>query len=73
MKPVSILENLAASIPARNPVEGKPMKESPGKIVAQNVNFYYGKTHALKGVSLELKENRITALIGPLFFEPSIG
>ena len=37
----------------------------PVKIDVENVNFYYGKTHALKGVSLSVAANAVTALIGP--------
>ena len=35
------------------------------KIVAKNVNLHYGSKHALKNVSLDIKENAITAFIGP--------
>ncbi|NJK28318.1 MAG: phosphate ABC transporter ATP-binding protein [Coleofasciculaceae cyanobacterium SM2_3_26] len=35
------------------------------KVEIKNLNFYYGSFHALKGVSMSLPENKITALIGP--------
>jgi phosphate transport system ATP-binding protein len=35
------------------------------KIAARKLNFYYEKVQALKGVTLEMKEHQITALIGP--------
>lgn len=35
------------------------------KIISKDVNFYYGETHALKDISLSMKEKSITALIGP--------
>ncbi len=35
------------------------------KISASNINFYYGKTHALKNISLDIYANQVTALIGP--------
>jgi phosphate transport system ATP-binding protein len=35
------------------------------KISVQNLNFYYGKFHALKGINLEIPENKVTAFIGP--------
>lgn len=35
------------------------------KISAEDVNVYYGSMQAIKGVSLEVLENRVTALIGP--------
>ncbi len=35
------------------------------KIVAQNVNVFYGEKHALKDVSVEIPERSVTAFIGP--------
>ncbi|HYQ71930.1 MAG TPA: phosphate ABC transporter ATP-binding protein, partial [Gammaproteobacteria bacterium] len=35
------------------------------KLSAQNVNVYYGDTHALHDVSLDVYSRQITALIGP--------
>ena len=35
------------------------------KIEARHLNLYYGQKHALKDVSLDIKENKITAFIGP--------
>ena len=35
------------------------------KIDVQNLDFFYGKTHALKDVSIPFKEKTVTALIGP--------
>ncbi len=35
------------------------------KIVVRNLNFYYGETRALKDISLEIPEYRVTAFIGP--------
>ena len=32
---------------------------------ARNLDFYYGETHALKDISLDIPEHEITALIGP--------
>ena len=52
-----------------SPRSGNPAPAAsipPGaKLQAINVNFYYGSFQALYGVSLEMKTNRITALIGP--------
>lgn len=39
--------------------------KTTSKISAQNVDVYYGSTRAIKAVSLEIPENRVTALIGP--------
>ena len=35
------------------------------KIEAKHLNLYYRQKHALKDVSLDIKENKITAFIGP--------
>ena len=35
------------------------------KISVKNLNFYYGKFHALKNINLEIPENKVTAFIGP--------
>ncbi|MFA5362836.1 MAG: phosphate ABC transporter ATP-binding protein PstB [Candidatus Omnitrophota bacterium] len=34
-------------------------------IKAEDVNFYYGKTHALKSINLDVYKNQVTAIIGP--------
>ena len=33
-------------------------------ISAENIDFYYGDFHALKGISMGIEENSVTALIG---------
>ena len=35
------------------------------KIYTKDLHLYYGEQHALKGIDLEIKRNKITALIGP--------
>ena len=35
------------------------------KISVKDLNFYYGKFHALKGINLEIPEKKVTAFIGP--------
>ena len=35
------------------------------KIEVRNLNLYYGSFHALKNITMEIKEERITAVIGP--------
>ena len=37
----------------------------PVKVQIRNVNFHYGKFHALKNVSLPLHDRKVTAFIGP--------
>ena len=50
--------NEQVQIPAGN-AQAKP------KMVARNVNAYFGKTQALRSVSLDVPENRVLAIIGP--------
>jgi phosphate transport system ATP-binding protein len=35
------------------------------KLSVRNLNFYYGKFHALKDVNLEIPDRKVTAFIGP--------
>ncbi|HMS25956.1 MAG TPA: phosphate ABC transporter ATP-binding protein PstB [Burkholderiaceae bacterium] len=35
------------------------------KISAKDLNFYYGKFHALKNINLDIEKNKVTAFIGP--------
>lgn len=35
------------------------------KIQVKNLNLFYGATHALKNISLDIHSNKVTALIGP--------
>jgi phosphate transport system ATP-binding protein len=37
----------------------------PGKIQVRDLNFYYGKFHALKNINLDIAKNQVTAFIGP--------
>jgi phosphate transport system ATP-binding protein len=37
----------------------------PVKMVAHNLNFYYGAFQALHEITLDLHANQVTALIGP--------
>ena len=41
------------------------MSEPSSALAARELHLYYGETHALKGITLELPERRISALIGP--------
>ena len=46
-------------------VERRELHSTTGKMQAQDVSVHYGRSHALRGVSLDLAEREITALIGP--------
>jgi phosphate transport system ATP-binding protein len=39
--------------------------QGSAKMVAEDLDVYYGDDHALKGVSMEIPERSVTALIGP--------
>ena len=40
-------------------------QNSNSKISVKNLNFFYGKFHALKNINLEIPEKKVTAFIGP--------
>jgi phosphate transport system ATP-binding protein len=45
-----------------------PQNDASGdrpKISIRDANFWYGDTHALKGISMDIQPNQVTALIGP--------
>ena len=50
-------EMFETSIAAVNPAQVK--------VDVRNLDFYYGKLHALKAVSIPFAKNKVTALIGP--------
>jgi phosphate transport system ATP-binding protein len=56
---------LAIQVPPGAKTEEKKSMEVPHKIVAENVDFYYGQNHALRGIRMMIKEKHITAFIGP--------
>lgn len=56
-------EEIKAQIPSRTPE--KKVDDSTIKILVEKLNFYYGKTQALKDISIAIKEKHITAFIGP--------
>ena len=41
-----------------------PLTEK-AKLSVRNLNFYYGKFHALKNINLDIPEKKVTAFIGP--------
>lgn len=38
---------------------------APSKLQVRDLNFYYGKFHALKNIDLDIARNQVTAFIGP--------
>ena len=54
-----------AAPPVPVPTMGRQSEGTALKAAAQKLNFWYGTNHALKGISLDIRENHVTALIGP--------
>ncbi|WP_294637796.1 phosphate ABC transporter ATP-binding protein PstB [uncultured Aquabacterium sp.] len=46
-------------------MDAKVQTSAKAKLAVRNLNFFYGKFHALKNVNMELPENKVTAFIGP--------
>lgn len=50
----------------RSPLTFHDIDPAPkSRISIRNLEFFYGNTRALKGIDLDLPENRVTAFIGP--------
>jgi phosphate transport system ATP-binding protein len=45
--------------------QGAELDETTTKITAQGVQVYYGDTHAIKDVDVEIEDKTVTAFIGP--------
>src|SRR3954453_23476341 len=57
--------NIAQVSVPPNADAGPASKTPRDKIAIRDLEFYYGETRALKGITLPLYENRATAFIGP--------
>jgi len=67
MSEVEALENPRPDL-AYAAQQGAPAKASSttlARVAARDVNVYYGETHALKGVDLDIFNNEVVAFIGP--------
>lgn len=62
-----IMENDAKIRPltASSATDPSFLAGAKAKVIASNVNFYYGKFQALHNLNIEVPENYVTALIGP--------
>jgi phosphate transport system ATP-binding protein len=47
------------------PVDTGDVPQLPGAVDIRDLNFYYGKSHALKRVNMTVPANAVTAIIGP--------
>ncbi|MFZ1907909.1 MAG: phosphate ABC transporter ATP-binding protein PstB [Burkholderiales bacterium] len=57
----------ARTQPPRIEVAVRPEQagEARPKLIVRNLDFYYGSYHALKSITLDIPERRVTAFIGP--------
>ncbi len=53
------LDRAGASTPVTMPDEGRP------KMTARDIHVFYGEKQALKGVGIDIHDDRVTAFIGP--------
>jgi phosphate transport system ATP-binding protein len=60
------MEAMVAEAPTSTTVRSVPSEGfKPAKVVAKDVNVYYGQKHALKHVTIDIPERSVTAFIGP--------
>ena len=50
---------------ALNPSAAEPASEAAPKMRAENVEVFYGEKQAIRGVSIDVHEDKVTAFIGP--------
>ena len=55
----------AAHAAAQHAASAAPTAPVAAKIRVNNLNFFYGKYHALKNINLQIPERKVTAFIGP--------
>lgn len=59
------MKNGLENMDGRDSAEDAAAVEHAAKMSARHVNVYYGSTHAIKDVSLDVYSDDVTALIGP--------
>jgi len=50
---------------ADNPTAAEPVDEAMPKMRAEHIEVFYGEKQAIRGVSIEVHEDKVTAFIGP--------
>ena len=58
-------EGAAAARPAAGSIGRTPAEVPDPALEARDFSFFYGATQALHGISMQIPQNRVTALIGP--------
>ena len=59
------MQNVPVSLKQSDKPPSGAAAKAPVKIAARNLNFYYGRFHAIKEINVEILENSVTAFIGP--------
>ncbi len=59
---MSIATALPTAVTGHPPVDPSSLRD---KVAIRNLEFFYGQSKALKGITLPLYENKVTAFIGP--------
>ncbi|MGN6312005.1 MAG: phosphate ABC transporter ATP-binding protein PstB [Xanthobacteraceae bacterium] len=59
---MSIATAIPTAVAGHPPVDPSSLRD---KVAIRNLEFYYGQSKALKGITLPLYENKVTAFIGP--------
>ncbi|PMS19166.1 phosphate ABC transporter ATP-binding protein [Trinickia dabaoshanensis] len=62
---LSQVERPAAPAGFEPATSDRPLAPTTPKIEVKNLNFFYGKYHALKNINLNIPEGKVTAFIGP--------
>ena len=61
----AITPSPTASLKRESSKDKHGSESQPHKMRIDNVNFFYGKSHALHDISLGIQSNQVTAFIGP--------
>ena len=62
--PVSPM-NPSFNLPSAGSAEEQKLSAAQPKLSATDLNFFYGSFQALRGISMQIYSNRVTAFIGP--------
>ena len=62
---ISQIERPAAPAGFDPAQSGRSLAPTRPKIEVRNLNFFYGKYHALKNINMQIPEGKVTAFIGP--------
>ena len=58
------MNDLHTQLPAHARAAALP-QAAPAKLAARGLNFWYGESHAVRNIDLDIAERKVTALIGP--------